>query len=407
MGKCLYLEGASGISGDMTVAALLDLGGSQEKLAKVLASLHIDDEFHYHVTRGESYGIAGNCFNVHCHEHDHSDHNHGHCHGNHCHEHRNLADILHIISHADMSENARSLAENIFTKVAVAEAAAHNCKVEEVHFHEVGAVDSIVDIVAAATLIDDLGVSSCIVESLAEGSGFVRCQHGELPVPVPAVLKIAEKYSIALKRTGCKGEMVTPTGIAIAAALKTSDKLPECYKIEKCGIGIGKRDFGRANILRAMLITPLECGSNDDVWVLECNIDDSSGEMLGLALEKLLANGALDAHFSPCFMKKNRPGYLLQVIARQSNIAELEYLIFENTTTIGIRRYPVQRSCMLRSNIELTLPFGKVQAKKCIWQDIVRIYPEYESVKKLAESTNLPFKKVFDTALICAENCQQ
>ncbi len=401
MEKCLYLEGASGISGDMTVAALLDLGGSQEKLAKVLASLHIDDEFHYHVTRGESYGIAGNCFNVHCHEHDHHDYHHG----KHCHEHRNLADILHIISHADMSENAMKLAENIFTKVAIAEAAAHDCKVEEVHFHEVGAVDSIVDIVAAATLIDDLEISSCIVESFAEGSGFVRCQHGELPVPVPAVLNIAEKYSIALKRTGCQGEMVTPTGIAIAAALKTSDKLPECYKVEKCGIGVGKRDFGRANILRAMLITPQECDA-DDVWVLECNIDDSTGEMLGLTLEKLLDHGALDAHFSPCFMKKNRPGYLLRVIACRSNIAELEYLIFENTTTIGIRRYPVQRSCMLRSNIELTLPFGKVHAKKCIWQDIVRIYPEYESVKKLAEAADLPFKKVFDAALAYAENSQ-
>ncbi|MBR2358337.1 MAG: nickel pincer cofactor biosynthesis protein LarC [Lentisphaeria bacterium] len=407
MGKCLYLEGASGISGDMTVASLLDLGGNQEKLAKVLQSLPMHHEFHYHTARAKSYGIEGCAFNVHCHDHHHDhhhehDHDHPHDHDHHHHEHRNLSDVIEIIRKADMTDRAAALAEKIFYIVARAEAKAHGCGISEVHFHEVGAVDSIVDIVAAAVLIDDLDITDCVVQSLAEGSGYVTCQHGKLPVPVPAVLNIAEMHGITLKTTSANGEMVTPTGIAIAAALRTSEVLPAEYKIEKVGIGVGKRDFGHANILRAMLIKPTDQPRNSEVLVMECNIDDCSGEMLGLALEKLLQAGALDVHYTPCFMKKNRPGYQMQVIAPAELAEKLEYLIFENTTTIGIRRYPVQRSCMQRQNIKVTTPFGQVDAKKCCWQDIVRIYPEFESVKEIAGKNGAAFKTVFDAVVKAA-----
>lgn len=420
MGKCLYLEGASGISGDMTVAALLDLGGNQEKLEKVLQTLPMHDEFHCHISRAESYGIAGCSFNVHCrgnedhphhhehheHEHHHHEHDHGHNHDHghhpHHHEHRNLADVLHILKHADMSEKAFALAEKIFYIVAEAEAKAHGLPLEEVHFHEVGAVDSIVDIAAAAVLIDDLGITDCVVQSLAEGSGYVNCQHGKLPVPVPAVLNIAQAHNIVLKNTNANGEMVTPTGIAIVAALRTKNVLPENYTVKKIGIGVGKRDFGHANILRAMLIEDAAAEKNNDVVVLESNIDDSTGELLGLAMEKILQAGAFDASYTPCFMKKNRPGYLLRVIAPAEKVAAIEYTIFENTTTIGIRRYTAERSVMERQPIQLDTKYGKIAAKKCVWQDIERIYPEHESIKAAAEKAQESYKKVFEAATAAA-----
>ena len=409
MGKTLYLEGASGISGDMTVAALLDLGGSQEKLLRVLQSLPMHDEFHCHIQQAESYGIAGCSFNVHCHDneahHHHHEHHHEHHHDHdehHHHEHRNLSDVLNILKQASMSKRAYALAEKIFRIVAEAEAQAHGLEIDKVHFHEVGAVDSIVDIAAAAVLLDELDITDCVVQSLAEGSGYVNCQHGRLPVPVPAVLNIAQKYAVTLKNLPVNGEMVTPTGIAIAAAVRTKNVLPENYRIKAIGTGVGKRDFGHANILRAMIIEDRSLSCQDTVMVLESNIDDSTGELLGLAMEKIMQTGALDVSYTPCFMKKNRPGYLLRVIAPAEKVADIEYAIFENTTTIGIRRYPAERSTMERQPIELETQYGMIQAKKCSWQDIERIYPEHESVKAAASKAQVPYKTVFDAATAAA-----
>ena len=428
MKPILYLEGASGISGDMTVAALLDLGGSREKLDAVLASLRLEG-FHYGVSRKCSCGIAGCDFDVvlhdhhdHDHEHDHEhdhDHDHGHDHHEHDHhphdhghghheqeqehhehvhphEHRNLADVYAVIDRGEMSDRARELAKRIFRIVAEAESEAHNCPVEEVHFHEVGAVDSIVDIVAAAVLADDLGIEECVVTGLTEGSGFVRCQHGELPVPVPAVLNIARKYGIALRPSACRGELVTPTGIAIAAALRTRTALPELYTVEKVGIGLGKRDVGRANLLRAMLLR--EESAPEAIQVIECNIDDSTGETLGNAMELLLKAGARDVHFLPCFMKKNRPAWLLRVIADAAKVPCFEEILFRSTTTIGVRKYPVERTVMEREVVEVKLPFGTVRAKRCSFGGIVRRYPEYESVKQAAETAGLPFLEAWHAA---------
>lgn len=392
MAECLYIEGACGISGDMTVAALLDLGGSRDKLDAVLKSLHLEG-FDCHISRKSSYSIAGCDFDIHlhCHEHHHEEHYHEHHH-----EHRRLSDVYEIIDRGEMTGRARALAKKIFLIVAEAESRAHGCPVEEVHFHEVGAVDSIVDIISAAVLIDDLGIENVIVDGLNEGRGFVTCQHGSLPVPVPAVLNIAEKYGIILRPTANDGEMVTPTGIAIAAAVKTSEKLPAACKVLKTGIGLGKRDFGHANFLRVMIIE--DAADDDRMYVIETNIDDSTAEELGLAMEKLLAAGAADVHFEPCFMKKNRPAYVLRVIAAAKLLPRMEDVIFRNTSTIGLRKYPVERSCMEREIIRVCLPYGEVEVKKCRLGDIVRYNPEYESVKALAAANDLPFRKVFDDA---------
>lgn len=398
--KLLYLEGASGISGDMTVAALLDLGASREKLDAVLRSMNLEG-FEYRVSRKSSYGIAGTDFDVILHDHHH--HEHEHEHGHH-HEHRNLDDVCAVIDRGTMTDGARELAKKIFRIVAEAESKAHGVPVSEVHFHEVGAIDSIVDIVSAAVLIDDLGIRECVVTGLAEGSGYVHCQHGDLPVPVPAVLNIAQAHGIALRTATANGEMVTPTGIAIAAAIRTRDRLPAEYKIEKTGIGLGKRDFGRANILRAMILE--ETVDPEQMYVLETNIDDATGEALGLALEKLMAAGASDAHFLPCFMKKNRPAYLLRVIAAAPEIPALERIIFESTTTIGMRKLPVDRTCMDREIRTVELPFGTVSVKRCTWNGVVRNYPEYESVRALAERTGKEFQLVFALAKQAAEELE-
>ena len=252
----LYIEGAAGISGDMTVGALLSLGASRERLKTVLDSLKLGDEFSYVISEKASYGIAGTDFDVIL---PHRHHHHGHAHHHHHHhEHRNLADVEAVIDRGEMSDRARALAKKAFRFVAEAEAKAHGKPLDEVHFHEVGAIDSIVDIVSAAVLFDDLGETECVVAGLTEGSGTVMCAHGELPVPVPAVLNIAAATGVPLRVSDTKGECVTPTGIALAAAFRTRETLPAAYRVKGVGIGLGKRDYGRPAILRIMKIEAAE-----------------------------------------------------------------------------------------------------------------------------------------------------
>ena len=241
----LFIEGSAGISGDMTVGALLSLGASAERLKATLDSLKLDHEFSYVISEKTSYGIAGTDFDVILPHHHHRHHHH---------EHRNLVDVEAIIDRGEMSDNARALAKKAFRFVAEAEAKAHGKPIGEVHFHEVGAIDSIVDIVSAAVLFDDLGDPECVVTGLTEGTGTVMCAHGELPVPVPAVLNIAAATGIPLRPSETKGECVTPTGIALAAAFRTRNAMPSAYKLLGVGTGLGKRDYGRPAILRIMRI---------------------------------------------------------------------------------------------------------------------------------------------------------
>ena len=273
MGKTLYLECYSGISGDMTVAALLDLGADQKVLEDVLESLPVQG-FEIKVNRVMKSGIDACDFDVILNEEiDGHDHDMEYLHGAYTqehrnetkeqtqeaghaykHEHRNLKQICEIIEAADMSENAKQIAERIFTVLAEAEAKVHGESMEQVHFHEVGAVDSIVDIVAAAVCLDSLQIEEVIVPILSEGQGTVCCQHGILPIPVPAVTQIIRTYGIAIHRLQVQGELVTPTGAAIVAAIRTGEELPEAYRILQIGMGAGKREYETPGILRAMLI---------------------------------------------------------------------------------------------------------------------------------------------------------
>ena len=403
MGKLLYLEGASGISGDMTVGALLDLGGSEARMRMALESMPFDG-YSLHVEKTRRWGLAGTSFDVHLHHGDHHGHDgHGHDgeHGGHHHEHRHLGDVYAWIDAGNLSDRARERARKAFAIVAEAEARAHGTTVEEVHFHEVGAIDSSCDIVAAAVLFDDLGFTACVVTGLSEGAGMIECAHGALPVPVPAVLNIAEAHGIPLCLGTADTELVTPTGIALAAAFRTMTALPRTCRVAGTGIGFGTRDLGRANCLRAIVLERSAAGG-DEVFVLETNVDDATGEELGVAMESLFAAGARDCHFTPCVMKKNRPGWLVRVIADAARVPEMERILFSTTTTIGIRRYPVSRTVMEREKVSIPLPEGTVEAKRCTFDGIERIYPEADSVHALASRAGRSFRDVYSAAVHAA-----
>lgn len=461
MGKTLYLECYSGISGDMTVAALLDLGGDRTVLDKVLRSLPISG-FETKISRVVKSGIDACDFDVvldkehenhdhdmeylhghhheghennHFYDHNHAhedevehfhSHEHNHDHGtgtaqdHHHHEHRGIKEITYIIEHSAMTENAKKIALRIFEILAEAESKAHNVPVDQVHFHEVGAVDSIVDIVSVAVCLDNLDVTEVIVPVLCEGRGTVRCQHGILPIPVPAVANIVSANHLHLKMTEVEGELVTPTGAAIVAAVKTKDKLPETFEIQKIGIGAGKRQYECPGILRAMIISQSaeideektqteefknpEIGNNpkaenqetkDTIIKMETNIDDCSGEVLGFVMERLMKAGARDVHYVPVFMKKNRPAWVLNVICKEEDMETLQNIIFEETTTIGIRYSRMERTILPRETRTLPTPWGEVLAKVCTLNGKEQIYPEYESVAQLSREKEIPFAEIY------------
>lgn len=411
MGKTLYLECYSGISGDMTVAALLDLGADEKVLKAALESLQVKG-FEIEISRVKKAGLDACDFLVKLdkkHEnHDHDmeylhGHSHAHHHEEHVHEHRGLPEVLEIIENAKISERARGTAIEIFRILASAEAKAHGVPIEQVHFHEVGAVDSIVDIVAAAVCLDNLDITEVVAPFVCEGKGTVRCQHGILPVPVPAVINIMEAFKIPIRITEVEGELVTPTGAAILAAIKTASRLPEQFTITQTGIGAGKRNYERPSLLRAMLIEekrenrPEESSRQDEIYKLETNIDDCTGELLGYTMDNLMSAGARDVHFTPVYMKKNRPAYMLTVICDEAHIKKMEQIIFEETTTIGIRRMRMERTVLEREETVIALERGEVKAKKCTLPDgQVRLYPEYESVAELARKNDVSFQQVME-----------
>lgn len=439
MDKKLYLDCGSGISGDMFVAAMIDLGADPDALEKALDSLPADG-FFVEISRVKKAGIDCCDFHVHldddCENHDHDmdylygnltlaagsgcscheesdrEEHHCHCHeeghdgeAHHCcrqgkdhhHTHRGLAEILPMIDACDMTETAKALARKIFRIIGEAEAKAHDLPLDKVHFHEVGALDSIVDVVAAAVTFDSLHIKEVIVPKLTEGTGTVRCRHGVMPVPVPATVNIVSAYKIPMELTGAKGEYVTPTGAAIAAAISTSHQLPSSFVIKKAGLGAGKRAYtDRSGILRAFLIQGEENEGRDKVVKLETDIDDCSGEVLGYVMKKLFKAGAKDVHYAPVFMKKNRPAWELTVICGEDKAEELEQIIFTETTTIGIREYPLMRSILNREEKEVETVYGKAAVKQVTFGDMTRAYPEYDTVKKLAKKNKVPFMDVFD-----------
>ena len=355
--RILYLEGSSGISGDMTVSALLDLGADREHMKREIAKLPLEG-YRLVIGRTEKCGIDACAFFV---EMDAAKPQPA----------RNYRQIRQMLEESQLDPKVKERALAIFGVLAEAEAGVHGTTPEQVHFHEVGAVDSIIDIVGAGHLSGKSGGREDCPGNLREGQGTSWCQHGRMPVPVPATAQLIARYHLPVKITDTQGEMITPTGAAIAAACANC-RLPEEFVIEKIGIGSGEKDFTHANILRAMWVRPAreasaENGnasgesareSGDTVWVLETNVDDCTGEQLGYVQEQLLEEGALDACYLPVFMKKSRPAWQLQVLSRREDVKKLEQLIFRETTTIGIRRYEAHRTVLPRRIVTVETPWG-------------------------------------------------
>ena len=453
--KILYFDCATGISGNMAIGALLEICDGEQYLRDELAKLGVPG-YQLNVIKRDSHGIDGTYVEVleantgipvdaihdgnknvgssatlglhhghthshhheldsspehhshghyHDHEHDHSLDNHCHNHQddndnnhNHNHVHRTYADIKQIIEGSGITEAAKELSRSMFQKVAAAEAAVHGKPMDEVHFHEVGAIDSIVDIVSVAILMDYIKPDRVISSVVSDGYGTIKCAHGVLSVPVPATSMMYKNEKIRFKQIEVPTELVTPTGAAIISTFAESYGLMPEMNLNKIGIGVGSRNIGGPNTLRVFLgedVTADGETQNDDIIVINSNIDDSSGEDLGYVLEKLMDAGALDVSYSPIFMKKNRPAYRLEVICRAETREKLSEIIFDETTTIGVRYYVVQREELTRVRTLVDTELGQIEAKQVSTASgHTYTYPEYESMKTIASELGISIKSV-------------
>jgi uncharacterized protein (TIGR00299 family) protein len=313
-----------------------------------------------------------------------------------------MADIARLIDGSGITAGAKDLARRIFMRLAVAEAKIHGSTPEEVHFHEVGAVDSIIDIVGAAICMDILAPGKVYASVLHDGHGFVKCQHGLIPVPVPAVVEVLAARGVNIRQLDVEGELMTPTGAAIVAELAESfGPLPE-MKLIKTGYGSGTKDFGIPNLLRVLWgetsdvdVDADAATGQDTVTVIETNIDDSTPEILGYVMEKLLEAGARDVFFTPVYMKKCRPAVMLSVLCDEAKAAAMEHILFSETSTIGLRKHSVSRSCLPRQSITVSTPYGDVKAKETFYAGTSRISIEYDDARRLAQEKSVPLQKIY------------
>jgi len=423
----LYLDIFSGISGDMFVGALLDLGVDFKQFERELTKLGLD-EYHLHVSRQQRSHVAGTKFDVHVEEHDHphqeghahEGHQHGHAHdpdhGHHHHEEapsqrhehehgRNFADIRALIEKSDLSSWVKQKSVAVFRRVAEAEGKIHGRPAEEVHFHEVGAVDSIVDIVGACVALELLGKPRVIAAPVVEGTGWVKCAHGRFPVPTPATLEILGARGVPLAQCDEPHELVTPTGAALLAELAESFGPMRGLTPRKIGYGLGTRENKtRPNVLRAVLCdaateTASHDWETDTVAVLETNLDDTNAELLGNFMTKALATGALDVFHTPVQMKKSRPGVLLTVLCAEADADRFSELMLRETTAFGVRRHVAERRKLRREIISLKTPFGDVRVKLGRLDGrVVQAAPEFESCRQVAETACVTVKEVYDAA---------
>lgn len=427
MKKILWLDCANGCAGDMLAAALLDAGGNRMAMERALASLPIEG-FSICVSHRSVAGIRCCDFDVvldeHLATHDHDmdylyghldeppathEHHHEHDHGHH-HEHRSLGEVLEIIQGAELPEGARSLAERAFFILADAEAEAHGAERETVKFHEVGAIDSIVDVVACASLVDSLGPDAVALTHLTDGQGRVRTAHGVLAVPVPAVASIVGAYRLPLAISEREGELITPTGAAVLAALNPTFAVPCPLTVHATGYGAGKRAYPWPNYLRAV-VGSVDEAEDATILKLECDIDDITGEAMGAVVERLMAAGAHEAHWIALGTKKGRPSWQLQVIAKAEDREALELVIFRDTTTIGIRRQTMERTVLPREEVMLELELGgeagtvPLRAKRVTLPDgTLRTMPEADDVAAISAAHGLSLQAVWQKAMAaCAQ----
>ena len=383
----LYLDCFSGISGDMFLGALCDLGLDFNLLQKELTKLSCQDEFRIGLSRVKRQGIDAAKFQV------ESGHHHKHA-ASHAHHGRHFSEIKKLIETSKLKESVRARAIRIFQRIGEAEAKIHGVTLEKIHFHEVGAIDSIVDIVGACIALDLLNVDRISVTRLCEGKGFVQCEHGQFPVPTPATLELLK--GIPFESTDETYELITPTGAALIAELAENVSTLTYLKFEKIGYGAGSRDLtSRPNVLRAMLVSKSE-KNWETIDVLETNLEDMSPEIVASVKERLLVNGALDVFSLSVLMKKGRLGTLLTVLAKPSNSEALMDLILTETSAFGVRKTVTTRKILRREWRTLKTECGDIQVKLGYLGDkIVQCAPEYESCKRVANRSGKPIKEIY------------
>ena len=427
--KILKIEAFSGLSGDMFLGALADLTGAYEEVKKLPEMLHLDN-VEVKITDVEKAGIACRHIKIldhnayerqdhshdhkhshdhthshehtheHTHDHDHShshDHSHTHSHSHeHSHSHahhRHLKDIEKIIDHGHLTDNARKIAKEIFYELGKAEAKVHGVDINKIHFHEVGAIDSILDIVGSAMLLDKLSIESSVSTAICTGHGFVMADHGRMPIPAPATKELLT--GIPSYAGDVRGEMTTPTGAAILKYLDPSFDIPVLIE-KKIGHGPGEKDFEHPNVLRLSLCEPVSRADNE-IYMVETNVDDMSSELLGIDFqEKLLQTGALDFYFTQITMKKGRPGLLITVFVPKPKVKHISDFLLEHTTTIGVRSYVASRIMLPRTLKTVTTSLGEVEVKEVqLPSGGKRTTVEFESARKIAARLDRPVTEIF------------
>lgn len=429
--KDLYLDCFSGISGDMTLGALLDLGADQSYVENHLRRLPIDP-FHIHVHPVIKRGISASQLELHfgadghqhthrqgsihhhhhphsmelaIHHHDHTGDDHHHENHRH-HDHRRAAEILAMIEASELPPRVKQRSLSIFGEIAVAEGKIHGIDPSQVHFHEVGAMDSIVDIIGVCLALENLEVERIYASPVATGQGRMRMAHGVYPIPAPATLQLLE--GIPLSSLQVEGELTTPTGAGILKALASGFGPMPAATIERIGYGAGQKDFAHPNVLRAVLIQAVQEDQSsrpsapyirEHVYTIEAQLDDMTGEAMGYAMESLFAVGALDVYFTPVYMKKNRPGSLLTVLALPEHAEICEDVILRETTTFGVRRSLWTRRILDRRFITVETTYGPITIKQAlVGGNVVRQTPEYDDVARAARQHGVPFADVYEAA---------
>ena len=392
--KTLYFDCFSGISGDMTLAALVDLGVDKKLLISELQKLNVPG-WKMEFSEVAKHGIQAGHIEVILEKPEHSRFHLHHLLGKQEHVHRNMTDIASLIDNSSISTGAKELAKRIFMRLAVAEAKIHGTTPEKVHFHEVGAVDSIIDIVGAAICLDILSPDRICASVLHDGHGFTKCQHGVIPIPVPAVTEMLAARSISFRQLDIEGELMTPTGAAIVLEVSESfGTMPE-MKITRTGYGAGKKDFALPNVLRVVWGESTETDTSGSITIIETNIDDTTPEILGYVMDRLFEAGAKDVFFTPVYMKKHRPATQLTVLCDEVQIPRMEHILFTETSTIGLRKIQAGRTCLPREIVKVTTPYGEVQAKKVSFGSLTRIALEYEDACRLAKEKNVPLAEIY------------
>ena len=375
--KILYFDIINGISGDMTLSTLLDLGIPKEVFLEELDKLNLNDEFEIEISDKFENGIKGTNVNVIIKENG---------------VHRNLIDIYDIIDKSTLNDNIKENAKKVFMEVAKAEAKVHGTSIDKIHFHEVGAMDSIIDIVGACILIDLLCVDTIYATKVPLGSGFVKCAHGVIPVPAPAVVEILK--DVPVKFGNVKGECTTPTGAAIIKTMcdEFVDQIE--FETKQIGYGVGYKKFEVPNILRTFI--GVKKKQNNIVCEISANIDDMSSEIYSYLYEKILSEGALDIYTETIYMKKNRPAYKINVLCLEQDLDKFTELLLKETSTFGVRYHKFNRRLLDREFTKINTKYGDVQVKLGYLNNkLIKVTPEYEHCKKIAEKENITLNKIY------------